>query len=33
VMFGARAVALVERAFADHVISAWQDDRSSLSAP
>jgi hypothetical protein len=33
VMFGARAVALVESAFADHVISAWKSDRSSLWAP
>jgi hypothetical protein len=30
VMFGARAVALVEAAFADHVVSAWKSDRSSL---
>jgi hypothetical protein len=30
VMFGARAVGLVESAFADHVVSAWKGDRSSL---
>ena len=30
IMFGARAVALVESAFADHVVSAWKSDRSSL---
>jgi hypothetical protein len=33
VMFGARAVALVESAFADHVVSAWKSDRSSLWYP
>ena len=33
VMFGARAVALVESAFADHVVSAWKSDRSSLWCP
>lgn len=33
VMFGARAVTLVEGAFADHVVSAWKSDRSSLWAP
>jgi hypothetical protein len=33
VLFGARAVALVESAFADHVVSAWKGDRSSLWAP
>lgn len=32
VLFGAKAVAFVERAFADHVVSAWKDDRSSLRA-
>ena len=32
VMFGARAVALVESAFADHVVSAWKGNRSSLWA-
>jgi hypothetical protein len=30
VMFGARSVALVESAFAHHVVSAWKSDRSSL---
>lgn len=30
VMFGARAVGLVETAFADHLVSAWKADRSSL---
>lgn len=30
VMFGARAVALVESAFANHLVSAWKSDRSSL---
>jgi Iron-containing redox enzyme len=33
VLFGARAVSLVESAFADHVVSAWKGDRSSLWAP
>lgn len=33
VIFGARAVALVEAAFADHVVSAWKSDRSSLWSP
>jgi Iron-containing redox enzyme len=33
VWFGARAVALVEAAFADHVVSTWKDDRSSLWSP
>ena len=33
VMFGARSVALVESAFADHVVSAWKSDRSSLLCP
>jgi hypothetical protein len=33
VMLGARAVALVEAAFADHVVSAWKSDRSSLWRP
>ena len=32
-MFGARAVALVESAFADHLVSAWKSDQSSLRAP
>ena len=30
IMFGARALGLVEGAFADHVVSAWNDGRSSL---
>ena len=30
VLFGARAVSLVEAAFADHVVSAWKGNRSSL---
>ena len=30
VLFGARALAALEGAFADHVIDAWQHDRSSL---
>ena len=33
VMFGARAVALVEGAFAGHLVSAWKSDRSSLWTP
>ena len=33
VMFGARAAALVESAFAGHVASAWKSDRSSLWTP
>jgi hypothetical protein len=33
VMFGARAVALVESAFAGHVVSAWKSDLSSLWTP
>jgi hypothetical protein len=33
VMFGARAVALVESAFAGHLVSAWKSDRSSLWTP
>jgi len=33
VIFGARSVALVESAFADHVVSAWKSDRSSLWFP
>ena len=33
VMFGARAVGLVEGLFADHVVSAWKGDRSSLRGP
>lgn len=30
VMFGARAIGLVESAFAGHLVSAWKSDRSSL---
>jgi hypothetical protein len=33
VLFGARSVTLVESAFADHVVSAWKSDRSSLWCP
>jgi hypothetical protein len=33
VIFGARALGFVESAFADHVISAWRSDQSSLRAP
>jgi Iron-containing redox enzyme len=33
VMFGARAVALIESAFAAHLVSAWKSDRSSLRSP
>ena len=33
VLFGAKAVALIERTFADHVASAWKDDRTSLWSP
>ena len=33
VLFGARAVDLVERIFADHVVSAWRNDRTSLWTP
>ncbi len=33
VMFGARAAALVEGAFAGHLVSAWKGDRSSLRSP
>jgi hypothetical protein len=33
VVFGARAVGLVEAAFADHVVTAWKSDRSSLWTP
>jgi hypothetical protein len=33
VLFGAKSVALVERTFAAHVVSAWRDDRSSLRTP
>ncbi len=33
VLFGAKAVGLVERTFADHVVSAWRDDRTSLWSP
>jgi hypothetical protein len=30
ILFGAKAVALIERTFADHIVSAWTDDRTSL---
>jgi len=33
VLFGARAVGLIERLFADHVVGAWRDDRTSLWTP
>lgn len=33
VWFGAQAVALVEAAFADHLVTAWKDDGSSLRSP
>jgi hypothetical protein len=33
VLFGARAVELVERIFADHVVSAWRNGRTSLWTP
>ena len=33
VLFGARAVEFVERVFADHVVSAWRDNRTSLWTP
>ena len=33
VLFGAKAVAFVERVFADHVVSAWKGDRTSLWTP
>ncbi len=33
VLFGARAVELVERIFADHVVSAWRNNRTSLWTP
>ena len=33
VLFGARAVELVERTFADHVVSAWRNNRTSLWTP
>ncbi len=33
VLFGARAVELVEQIFADHVVSAWRKDRTSLWTP
>ena len=33
VLFGARAVEFVERIFADHVVSAWRDNRTSLWTP
>ena len=33
VLFGAKAVALVERVFAAHVVSAWRERRTSLCTP
>jgi hypothetical protein len=33
VLFGARAVEFVERIFADHVVSAWRNNRTSLWTP
>jgi hypothetical protein len=33
VLFGAKSVAFVERVFADHVVSAWREDRTSLRTP
>jgi hypothetical protein len=33
VLFGAKSVALLERIFANHVVSAWRDDRTSLRTP
>ena len=33
VLFGARAVELVERIFSDHVVSAWRNNRTSLWTP
>jgi Iron-containing redox enzyme len=33
VLFGAKAVALVERIFVDHVVTAWMDGRTSLWTP
>jgi len=33
VLFGAKAVALIERNFAEHVTSAWKNDRTSLWTP
>jgi hypothetical protein len=33
VLFGAKSVAFVERVFADHVVSAWRGDRTSLWTP
>jgi hypothetical protein len=33
VVFGAKAVAMVERAFAEHVVSSWKSDRTSLWTP
>src|ERR1700722_18294418 len=33
VVFGAKSVALIERVFADHVVSAWRHDRTSLWTP
>jgi hypothetical protein len=33
VLFGAKAVALIERLFAEHVVAAWRDNRTSLWTP
>ena len=33
VLFGAQSVSLIEAAFADHVVSAWKRERSSLWCP
>ena len=33
VLFGARALGLVEKAFAGHVVNAWSHNRSSLRSP
>ena len=33
VLFGARAVEFVERVFADHVVSAWRNNLTSLWTP
>ena len=33
ILFGARAVELVERVFAEHIVSAWRNNRTSLWTP
>jgi hypothetical protein len=33
VLFGARAVGLIEQTFAKHVLSAWKSGRTSLWVP